>query len=110
MIWTHFSFSSKLAIIASHTCWRPVPYEKLKLPFFPLSFSLQFSHLYALQKKDLQQERERKRFVDLFDARIHANDEQKRKPEFCNNNNKTPKETKKGKAKGTWNRYEKEEQ
>jgi hypothetical protein len=45
-----------------------------------------------------ERERERERFVDLFDARIHANDEQKRKPEFCNNKNKTPRETEKGRA------------
>jgi len=56
-----------------------------------------------------ERERERERFVDLFDARIHANDERKRKPEFCNKN-KTPRETEKGRAKGTWNRYEKEQQ
>jgi len=56
-----------------------------------------------------ERERERERFVDLFDARIHPNDERKRKPEFCNKN-KTPRETEKGRAKGTWNRYEKEQQ
>jgi hypothetical protein len=56
-----------------------------------------------------ERERERDRFVDLFDARIHASDEEKRKPEFCNKN-KTLRETEKGRAKGTWNRYEKEEQ
>jgi hypothetical protein len=47
------------------TCWRPVPYGNLRLPFFPLSFSLQLSHLYALCRKNKspasQRERERER-------------------------------------------------
>jgi hypothetical protein len=76
----------------------------LRLPFFPLFLSPALPPVCSAKKKSLQhqrereRERERERFVDLFDSRIHANDEQKRKPEFCNNKNKTPRETEKGRA------------
>jgi hypothetical protein len=63
-------------------------------------------------ERERERERERDRERDLWICLIQGSMlvMKKRKPEFCNNKNKTPREKEKGRAKGTWNRYEKEEQ